>query len=330
MSTKEEKKNLIRELLLSSDELTKPELAKSIGVSTVTINALMDELLAAGEIVEVGKEKANIGRPSTIYQVNPEKFLYLLISIVEHDHQLFLEGKLLNGKGAVSIEKAQAFEKMELAFLQQFVSNFLTGLVEKPLAIAISIPGKTVNGTVMVSAWGQLDGWRIEETIAADAQVPVFVENDANLATVGFAHQLGLASDKGIVGLYYPRQSRPGVSIFYNERLLSGKNSLAGEVKYLPFFSRLQDEVYSPEQEAGFTVKILELYTVLLAPQYMLVHMQDIEEVSLQQKLNASLAALGTPVRPELFVSQNYDEHVLTGLLWLAQKDLPFKMRRIQ
>lgn len=329
MSTKEQKKNLIRELLLSSHELTKPELAKSVGVSTVTINVLMDELLADGEILEAGKEKTNIGRPSTIYQINPEKFLYLLVSIVEHENRLFMEGKLLNGKGNVSMEKAQALEPVELTSLQRFVSSFLSGLEETPLAIAIAIPGKTVDGTVVVSAWGQLDGWRIEAALAAETHIPVFVENDANLATVGFAHRLGLASDRGIVGLYYPRQSRPGVSVFYNEQLLSGTGSLAGEVKYLPFFSPMQSAVYSPEQETAFTIKILELYTVLLAPEYLLVHMQDVEETVLQHKLEAALKELGTPVRPNLFVSQSYDEDVLRGLLWLAQQDLPFKMRRI-
>ena len=284
MSRKENKKNQLRSLFLSEQEWTKPALAKAIGVSTVTINILMDELLENEEIVETGKEKTTVGRPSKLYRLNADKFLYLLVSVVERNQELFLEGKLLNGRKEVLMQKEGTFKDITLPALLRFIKRFLDEAPCLPLSVAISIPGKSVDGTVAVSWWDKMNGWRIGEAVAENFQLPAYIENDANLATVGFAHRMEIDSKDGVVGLYFPHLSRPGASIFYNEQLISGTNSLAGEVKYLPFFSNVQTDAYSLEQEIDFTVRILVLYSILLAPKHILVHIKGVTEHLLQQK----------------------------------------------
>lgn len=328
MDRKESKKNQLRSLFLSEQEWTKPVLAKELGVSTVTINILMDELLENQEIVETGKEKTTVGRPSVLYRLNADKFLYVLISVVERNKELILEGSLINGRKERLAQKEADFRDISLPTLLGFIKRFLDESPCLPLSVAISIPGKSVDGTVVVSWWDKMNGWRIGEAVAQAFQLPAYVENDANLATVGFAHRMEIDSKEGVVGLYFPHLSRPGASIFYDEQLISGTNSLAGEVKYLPFFSGAQTDAYSLEQEIDFTVRILVLYSILLAPKHILVHIKNADEKMLQQKLAAALRDTGSPVNPELRLSENYEEHVTVGLLWLAQQELPYKMRR--
>jgi len=328
MDRKESKKNLIRSLFLSEPSWTKPLLAKQIGVSTVTMNILIDELLQDGEIVADGKERSTVGRPSTIYRLNAEKFTYLLVSIVEHDQALRLEGRLIDGRKEIVAQRDTDYPDITLPALLDFIKGLLLESLNPPLSVAIAIPGKSVDGMVAISWWDKMNGWRIEEAVTESFHVPAHIENDANLATIGFAHRLGIDSKEGVVGLYYPHLSRPGASVFYDEQLISGTNSLAGEVKYLPFFSSAQTDAYTLEQEVDFTVRILVLYTVLLAPKHILVHIKDVAEMDLRQELAAALKETGTPVKPELLVSEDYEEHVYIGLMWLAQKELPFKMRR--
>lgn len=328
MDRKESKKNLIRSLFLSEPSWTKPLLAKQIGVSTVTMNILIDELLQDGEIIAVGKERSTVGRPSTMYRLNAEKFSYLLVSIVEHDQALRLEGRLIDGRKEIVAQKDADYPDVSLPALLDFIKGLLLDSPNPPLSVAIAIPGKSVDGTVAISWWDKMNGWRIEEAVTEAFHVPAHIENDANLATIGFAHRLGIDSKEGVVGLYYPHLSRPGASFFYDEQLITGTDSLAGEVKYLPFFSSEQSTVYTLEQEIDFTVRILALYTILLAPKHILVHINNVNGNVLSQKLDAALKDMGIPIKQELLVSEDYEEHVYIGLLWLAQKELPFKMRR--
>ena len=324
MNDKESKLNRIRELLLEKDMMTKPEISEILQVSRVTTNSLIDELLELGEVQEAGKVEVTHGRPSILYRIISENFRFLLLSFSEINQELTLSAKLIDGKRNLISEYKDVFQDFRLEKLLQFPKKIIKS-PKNLKSIAISIPGKAIKGIVAVSWWDKLNGWDIIGAFKNEFAVPIFVENDANLATIGFAKKLNLNSDKGIVGIYYPLGSRPGASIFYNEQLISGNGSLAGEVKYLPIFNMNKHD-YSFDEEVRLLVEILKLYTILVAPKYLLVHKSTLKQEQLQLLLDEQLKKTGIPISSEIFISEKFEEHNLEGLIWLAQQGVAYKI----
>ena len=325
MVDKESKLNKIREFLLKKETMTKPEIADALLVSRVTVNFLIEELLELDEVKEDGKEAVSYGRPSVLYKIKSENFQFLLLTFFEKNRKLVLNIKLIDGKRNLIDEYEEAFEDFCLENLIQIVGVVLKDCKDLK-SIAISIPGKTVKGVVAVSWQNKFDKWDIVGAFRKNFDVPVFVENDANLATIGFAQELNLSSENGIVGVYYPCGSRPGASIFYNNQLLSGNDSLAGEVKYLPIFNMNKND-YTFNEEVELLVEILKLYTILLAPKYLLIHKSDLGQEYLDLLLNDQLEKTEVPLSPEIFVSEEFEKHNFEGLVWLVQQGVPYSIK---
>ena len=324
MSDKESKLNKIREILLEKDVMTKHGISEILQVSRVTTNSLIDELLESGEVQEAGKVDVTYGRPSVLYKINAEIFQFLLLSFCERNQELILSVKLIDGKRNLISEHKDIFQDFRLENLLQFPKKILKD-PKNLKSIAISIPGKTIKGVVAVSWWDKFNGWDIVGAFENEFDVPTFVENDANLATIGFAKKLNLSSEKGIVGVHYPYGSRPGASIFYKNLLISGKGSLAGEVKYLPIFN-MDKHNYTFDEEVNLLVEILILYTILIAPNYLLIHKSNLKQEHLQLSLNEQLDKTGIPVSSKVFVSEEFEVHNFEGLIWLAQQGVEYRI----
>ena len=63
-------KSTLRNILSQKRTATKPELAKYSGLSVVTVNALLSEMLYSGEVQESGNAPSGGGRPSMQYRYN--------------------------------------------------------------------------------------------------------------------------------------------------------------------------------------------------------------------------------------------------------------------
>ena len=67
---KQENLSVLRNVFLKQHSATKPQLAKLSGLSVVTVNSLIHELLETGEVIQKQMLPSGGGRPALQYQYN--------------------------------------------------------------------------------------------------------------------------------------------------------------------------------------------------------------------------------------------------------------------
>ncbi|EUJ18721.1 ROK family protein [Listeria grandensis FSL F6-0971] len=317
---KEANLNKIRSVLFRHRSATKAKLANESDISTVTVNGLVKELVEAGEFIGGELIHPKIGRPSVHYHFNYDFEHYLLISIQEAAGKLHIVANVVNMRGDIKISRNQPMEKVNIETVIEVVTEILAQKSEIT-TIAISIPGKKIDSKIVVSWRDELNGWDLESEIAGRFGIPVHVENDANLATVGYCKEVAIPDYSYVVGIYYLPMSMPGASLFHNNQLFRGQNGLAGEIRYLPQLIG-QECASSFEASARNLVDIMCIYNSLLAPHTFVIHMEGLEQQALEALILENGVLHEQPNKPNFHCADSFNKDVMAGLQWLAMSNL--------
>lgn len=320
---KEENLKKMKRFLYQCEIATKAELAEAASVSVVTSNALVKELVEGGIFLEGAQVQREMGRPATNYYFNYNHQHFLLISIQEKNRSLEIEARVVNLKGISSYEERIDFSTIALDDLAKEIES----LCEKfptVVAIGISFPGKTSENIVTSSWYDKMNGWNFKEKINDYVSLPVYIQNDANLATIGYCIEQGLPKKHLVTGIYYPEQSMPGISVFVDNLLLTGNNGLAGEAKYLPIFSG-QEDTKQLDFDAYFQnlIDLIILYNGFAAPHTIVIFRSGhtLLEEQIVQQLEKTPAFIRQPNRPKIKVTDSFNVSVFKGIQWLAMKE---------
>lgn len=314
--------NKVRSVLFKYGSATKAKLAGESDISTVTVNGLVKELVEAGEFIGGELIHPKLGRPSVHYHFNYDFEHYLLISIQETAGKLHIVAKIVNMRGDIKLTRNQPMEVVEI----RAVVDVVTEILAQKLAItniAISIPGKQIGSKIAVSWHDALDGWNLEAEIGDRFDIPVRIENDANLATVGYCKEAAIPDRDYVVGIYYLPMSMPGASLFHNNGLFRGQDGLAGEIRYLPQFIG-QELPRSFEESAQNLLNILCIYNSLLAPHTFVIHMEGLSQQELEKLILENDVLREQPNKPNFHCAASFDKDVMAGLQWLAMSHLAF------
>lgn len=329
-------KNLIRnqnidtlkKFLFHKETALKAEMSKETGISVVTINSLVKELVEENVLIEGDLTQQPLGRPAITYHFNYEQSHFLLLSIqemkIKAERKLILIGKIVNLAGTVLYDEKINFQPVTLDFLLKNTLRFLamdTG-IEK---IGLSFPGKIHNGTVL-SSWENLfDHWRIEEAFAQQTSIPVIIQNDAHLLTVGYTILTKLHSTQTIVGIFYPENSMPGITIYSEGKILEGGHHLAGEAKFLPHL--IHSSVPSNEVELiNNLVEIIAIYNAVIAPDAFVISAESINQINFLNAIENSSVITKQIYQPKIFFITDFQEALTIGLRWLVTKDSPYQL----
>lgn len=310
----------LKQLLFEKKKMFKAEMAKETGISTVTINSLVKQLLEEGVITEGEKAQPALGRPATIYHFNEAQAYYLLLSIQEK-HQddvrrLMIHGSIVNLTGDVEYIHEFEFIDISLEFLLDKLKYFLT--LDYPIKrIALSIPGKIHQG-VILSSWHELfNGWNIEEALLEITDLPIIIQNDAHLLTMGYTILKQMERQDTKVGIYYPEKSLPGISIYSHGTIIEGGHNLAGEAKYLPHLL----ESPMPANELELLINLLEIiaiYNAVIAPDVFIISTKLVEKQALLDYIARSSIITKQVNQPKVYIFDDFQLALTHGLHWLA------------
>ncbi|WP_225993082.1 ROK family transcriptional regulator [Actinomadura rudentiformis] len=225
--------------LRGGGEPTLSELAKQVGLSRPTTEGVLGELVERGLVEEVPpRSGAGLGRPARRYRFRAEAGYALGMEIESHRARIFvadLDGEVVGGH---SVELDVDWEPPErLAAVRAAVKTCLAraGIERSALwAVAAGTPGVIApDGTVAICT--VVPGWQglhLARELGRSFSCPVYVENDANLATVAERWR-GVAKDVDDV-IYVLAQLHTGMGAIINGRLHRGRWGAAGEVGMLP------------------------------------------------------------------------------------------------
>lgn len=190
-------RSLVLQSLYRSGRVSRADLARTTGLTRVTISDLVGELIAEGLVVELGqRDDARPGKPAVLLDVNRGATQIVGVDLSEHavfrGAVLDMDGRILQ---TAEVELAGSRGADATAKVLALVDR-LVGLTSAPvLGIGIGSPG-IVEADGVVAAAPNL-GWvdePLQRLIAERTGLPVFVANDANVAVLaehGFADAQG-------------------------------------------------------------------------------------------------------------------------------------------
>lgn len=317
-SIKEHNQQLLIKLLKEKqDALTKSQLAQEAGLSVVTINKLLPELVASNLITESEHLVQTGGRQATAYQFNAFHELLLIIQFIELEQKMVLKFYLVDLLGRVMLHEQLSNITLD---------NFRTKLKElnkrypEIQLIVTGIPGVEINEKLKIMDFRPFKDLALHTEITQIIPVHTIIENDINATTFGFATGI---ENKVIAGIYFPENFPPGAALVIHNKLFHGSNHLSGEIKHLPNLS-----------EIAFPLSALQAKEVVTTAVQAVIAMYDPHEIILfipkewysfihkdaMTKHLANVFSYG--VSPSLHFSRKFDALYLDGLIKIGLQHL--------
>ena len=230
---KEYNADLVKNLIAEKGPLTKPMIAEATQLSLPTVNKIVAELERAGVIRE-GEFSRDIaaGRPAKAYVLNEHAGSILAVCCLDGHFVAALydfTGREI-GRRILGRELPADGEPLQLICraVREFSSQY-----RNIKAVGIGIPG-VVKSNGMVAGIPRIpsfDGVRLAQEVGERCGLPVFVENDVKLMTVGLYGEQLERQCRDMVLLYIGRGL--GSGIILNKRLHKGLSCFAGEFGYM-------------------------------------------------------------------------------------------------
>ena len=325
-SIRQQNKQLVLKTLFQNGALFASDLVKKTGISMVTTNSLLKELLAEGEITKGPLEQKELGRPAVTYQLNQDRGHSLLLSFIDHDGSLALWSMLIDRKGKVLAKHDQPFPDVAPHRFQECVTNELA-LFPSVEQIALFLPGKISGGTVTSSWYEKFNGWQLAALVAEVTALPFYCQNDAHILTIGYCIAQQISLQQTIVGMYNPEKSMPGITLLVNGALLEGKDALAGEAKFLPGYL----DQGAPQDRTALVQRLTSLlpfYNAAFAPHCIILASSDAVKTDLLDAIQKNPLLQQQPNQPAFHYIDAIEKAMVLGMHWLIFRKTPFDLAR--
>ena len=218
---------LLLECLIQLGPVSRAALARQTGLTKATVSAIIAKLISDGLVTELGSADTSFGRKPILLSFQRQVGFFISIDLGSDciralaadflgDTLLFKE--LLTPPPHLLISSLAAL----ISSMQEAVFQTKLGLC----GIALGIHGITFQNQIIFTPHYAMDPLPIAEELRQHFQVPVLVENEANLAVLGeYAFLAG--SPKNIVDLSI--HTGVGAGLLLDGKLYTGSSGRAGE-----------------------------------------------------------------------------------------------------
>lgn len=226
-------RRLVLEFIINNPPVSRAALAKQLSLTKATISTIVQELLDQHFIQEIGSAQTSMGRKPILLEFN--KSYGFTLSLEVQPQQII--ALITNLKGEVQeIKKVPFLSKNNLLHHLEQILNFYTkentSFKNKIIGVSIGIYGVVQKNEILFTPYYPLPdkglGIRLQELF----QIPVFVENEANLSVLGeaaFHHKY-----KNMIHINV--HDGIGMGILVNGRLYKGRDGYAGEFGHTILF----------------------------------------------------------------------------------------------
>ncbi|WP_322937938.1 ROK family transcriptional regulator [Nocardioides bizhenqiangii] len=298
-------RSMLLQQLFGHGPASRADLARSSGLTRVTVSELVGELLAEGLVNELGTPvESRVGKPPTLVGLVPDAKHILAIDL-SVDEQIV--GAVLNLAGEVITRHAEPLagrrgdEAVEA--VRAFAADLIKGATSPLLGVGVASPGVVSPEGVVVDAPNL--GWRdvkLAETLGSALGQPVYVANDANVAVLG-EFTFGGGAEGGLMLIRL--STGVGAGLVLGGNLLHGHGGAAGEIGHVQV---------DPDGEACACGRRGCLETFLAVPRLRRL----ISAGGADQVLDRAAHQLATALAP-VVATLNLGELVLSGPLDLVE-----------
>ncbi len=230
------------DLIREGEPISRAELARLSGLTKPTVSSQIASLLKRGIVVEdgIGEPDSRGGKPSKLLRFNPSLGNLIAAEITASEVRVRLtdlNGHILDN-GTASIRPDRGAGHV-LERVIEAINDLLAkepGRREKLMVVSIAAPGRidsetgTVVGVDNVFRWSNVS---VRKPLEHAFDVPILVENDVKLATLGEMHY-GLG--QGIKNFILIRLTTGiAAGLVLDGRLYQGTHWTAGEIAHMVF-----------------------------------------------------------------------------------------------
>lgn len=318
---KELNKRQLRRILRQCKEATKPELADRTGLSVVTINSLLEDLLKTGEVVQSGLAPSGGGRPSTRYQYRPDYRYTVLLYGHQSEGRNLMHLAVVNLMGECVWRKEEYFDEILVESFEAVLDDVIGRFPEIGL-LAFGLPGEVVDDVVTIHDYQALVGPEFMAHYKERYHLPVVFENDINAMTYGACRE-GDVEKATVAGIYLPRIYPPGAGLVIQGKIYYGMSHCAGELAGLPVPFSWDSLDYGRENDVLENLKLLTaVYGFTVAPETLIFY-GDFFTEELQEQLRAySGRLLEGKFHMDLIFAENLERDYEEGMKRLALEAL--------
>lgn len=218
---------LIIKQVISEGGLSRADLSKKLGLSKATVSAIVQILIDKKLLVETGPGESTAGRRPTQLSFNAE--CGYVISIDIEYSKIYCMLSDLNGNEHTSINiKNKYNEKTILKAIIDTVSQLKKEIPKCKyglVGVSVAVHGIVHDNKVLFTPYYNFENADIADTLSAEFDVPVFVNNEANLSAIGehtFCHP-----QKNLINISI--HSGIGLGLILDGELFEGHGGSAGE-----------------------------------------------------------------------------------------------------
>lgn len=225
-------RSLVLQTLYRTGSQSRADVARSTGLTRVTVSDLVSELLADGLVIELGqREDARPGKPATLIDIHREAFQIVGVDLSAYSTfrgaVLDLDGRILH-RDEEPLE--QATGEQATAKVISLTERLLNGATLPLLGIGVGSPGIVdLTGRVLSAPNLGWAGEPLQHRLADRFDLPVVVGNDANAAALAEHGFGGAGSDMMLIKVGHG----VGAGLLLNGTPLFGGRFAAGEIGHV-------------------------------------------------------------------------------------------------
>jgi predicted NBD/HSP70 family sugar kinase len=223
---------LVLQTLYRAGGVSRADLARTTGLTRVTISDLVAQLIAEDLVVELGqREDARPGKPATLLDINRTGFQILGLDLSDHAQfrggVLDLDGTVLEHR---ELELDNATGDAAVAKVIALARELAAAATAPILGVGVGSPGVVdLGGTVLSAPNLGWTGLPLQAMVAEATGLPVLVANDANAAVLAEHSFGGGLSDTMLVKIGHG----VGAGLLLGGTPLFGNRFAAGELGHV-------------------------------------------------------------------------------------------------
>lgn len=178
-------KRIVLNYVRARSPISRADIARETSLQRSTVSAIVDVLIDAGMIEELGTGDSSGGRRPTLLRLTSGKPVAIGVDITPRHTKVVLADLSGNLLSEESFPTSPDIDYMNDQILAK-VTALASENSEYDLEVGISIPGiaDQINGNILYIPYFQWSNWDIGQQITNATSLPVTIDNDANAVAV--------------------------------------------------------------------------------------------------------------------------------------------------
>ncbi|MDU4860130.1 MAG: ROK family transcriptional regulator [Terrisporobacter othiniensis] len=219
--------NLILESILNYGPISRADLSKRLNLTKATISAIVQDLIDHSLVIEIGSKDTHVGRKPILLCFN-QKCAYAISIDLNAEYIAVCLSDLKGEKIYSSHYKNNLDSETLLEKLKAIIKHIITLVPDSKygvVGITVGIHGITFNNEIIFTPYYNLTGLDIASDLNNTFNIPVYIENEANLSVIGekaffndYSNIVNISIHTGV-----------GLGLIIDNKLYTGYNGFAGE-----------------------------------------------------------------------------------------------------